>query len=80
MTRCKALEHVGSLNVVASDYRPKCDRNGNFYPLQVSLSLFSFVCSFVCLYTFVCFLFLFSNVLRINFCFFTFLTHQVFTF
>ena len=43
MTRCKALEHVGSLNVVASDYRPKCDRNGNFYPLQVSLCLFLFL-------------------------------------
>ena len=73
MTRCKALEHVGSLNVVASDYRPQCDRSGNFYPLQVCLIVCSFVClfvclfvcSFVCLYTFVCFLFLCSHVLHI---------------
>ncbi|KAL5265970.1 hypothetical protein ACHWQZ_G006572 [Mnemiopsis leidyi] len=35
MTRCKALEHVGNLNVVASDWTPQCDRDGNFYPLQL---------------------------------------------
>lgn len=36
MPRCKALEQVGKLNVVASDYMPLCDEDGHFLPQQSS--------------------------------------------
>ena len=39
MPRCEALDQVGKLNVVASDYMPQCDEDGNFLPQQQQVSL-----------------------------------------